>query len=42
MTTVPLPRQKLAARHTTRTARAIIKDVQCRVDVNTLQPSRTP
>ena len=30
------PRQKLAIKHTTRTARALVKDVQYRLDVNTL------
>ncbi|GAB3991737.1 hypothetical protein GCM10028771_12470 [Nocardioides marmoraquaticus] len=37
MTNKPLqPRQKLAIKHTTRTGRALIKDVQYRLDVNTL------
>jgi bifunctional enzyme CysN/CysC/sulfate adenylyltransferase subunit 1 len=37
MTTQPLrPRQKLAIKHTTRTARALVKDIQYRLDVNTL------
>ncbi len=37
MTNAPLrPKQKLAIKHTTRTARALIKDVQYRLDVNTL------
>tara|TARA_R100000365_G_C2743798_1_gene72559 strand:+ start:511 stop:1833 length:1323 start_codon:yes stop_codon:yes gene_type:complete len=37
MTTTPLqPRQKLAIKHTTRTARALVKDVQYRLDVNSL------
>ncbi len=37
MTTVPLqPRQKLAIKHTTRTGRALVKDIQYRLDVNTL------
>jgi sulfate adenylyltransferase large subunit len=37
MTTAPLrPRQKLAIKHTTRTARALVKDIQYRMDVNTL------
>ncbi|WP_300681244.1 GTP-binding protein [Nocardioides sp.] len=37
MTNAPLkPRQKLAIKHTTRSARALIKDVQYRLDVNTL------
>lgn len=37
MTTEPLrPRQKLAIKHTTRTGRAMVKDVQYRLDVNTL------
>jgi sulfate adenylyltransferase large subunit len=37
MTTNPLrPRQKLAFKHTTRTGRALVKDVQYRLDVNTL------
>jgi sulfate adenylyltransferase large subunit len=30
------PRQKLAIKHTTRTARAMVKDIQYRLDVNTL------
>ncbi|TXL62284.1 sulfate adenylyltransferase subunit 1 [Aeromicrobium terrae] len=37
MTNEPLrPRQKLAIKHTTRTARAMISDVKYRLDVNTL------
>ena len=37
MTNRPLqPRQKLAIKHTTRTGRALVKDVQYRLDVNTL------
>ncbi|MBZ5736038.1 50S ribosome-binding GTPase [Nocardioides sp. TRM66260-LWL] len=37
MTTTPLkPRQKLAIKHTTRTARALVKDIQYRLDVNSL------
>ncbi len=37
MTTTPLrPRQKLAIKHTTRMGRALVKDVQYRLDVNTL------
>jgi sulfate adenylyltransferase large subunit len=37
MTTEPLrPRQKLAIKHTTRLGRALVKDVQYRLDVNTL------
>ena len=37
MATAPLrPRQKLAIKHTTRTARALVKDVQYRLDVNSL------
>jgi bifunctional enzyme CysN/CysC/sulfate adenylyltransferase subunit 1 len=37
MTTAPLrPRQKLAIKHTTRMGRALVKDVQYRLDVNTL------
>ncbi|MDQ6687538.1 MAG: sulfate adenylyltransferase, partial [Actinomycetota bacterium] len=37
MTNAPLrPQQKLAIKHTTRTARALVKDVQYRLDVNTL------
>ncbi len=37
MTTTPLkPRQKLAIKQTTRTARALVKDIQYRLDVNTL------
>ncbi|WP_246371524.1 elongation factor 1-alpha C-terminal domain-related protein [Nocardioides pelophilus] len=36
MTTTPLkPRQKLAIKHTTRTGRALVKDIQYRLDVNT-------
>src|SRR3546814_15853041 len=36
MTNEPLrPRQKLAIKHTTRTGRALVKDVQYRMDVNT-------
>ncbi len=31
-----LPRQKLAIKHTTRSARALVKDLQYRLDVNTL------
>ncbi len=30
------PRQKLAIKHTTRTARTIVKDIQYRMDINTL------
>ena len=30
------PRQKLAIKHTTRTGRALVKDIQYRLDVNTL------
>ena len=30
------PRQKLAGKHTTRSSMALIKDVQYRLDVNTL------
>jgi len=37
MTNEPLrPRQKLAIKHTTRMGRALIKDIQYRLDVNTL------
>jgi sulfate adenylyltransferase large subunit len=37
MTNEPLkPRQKLAVKHTTRTGRALIKDIQYRLDINTL------
>jgi sulfate adenylyltransferase large subunit len=37
MTNEPLrPRQKLAIKHTTRSARALIKDIQYRLDINTL------
>jgi len=37
MTNAPLkPRQKLAIKHTTRGARALVKDIQYRLDVNTL------
>jgi sulfate adenylyltransferase subunit 1 (EFTu-like GTPase family) len=37
MATAPLrPRQKLAIKHTTRMARTMIKDVQYRLDVNSL------
>jgi sulfate adenylyltransferase large subunit len=37
MSTNPLqPRQKLAIKHTTRSARALVKDVQYRLDVNSL------
>jgi bifunctional enzyme CysN/CysC/sulfate adenylyltransferase subunit 1 len=37
MTTAPLkPRQKLAIKHTTRTGRALVKDIQYRLDINTL------
>ncbi len=37
MTNEPLrPRQKLAIKHTTRSARALVKDIQYRLDVNTL------
>ncbi|MGH3473967.1 MAG: sulfate adenylyltransferase subunit 1 [Aeromicrobium sp.] len=37
MSAQPLqPRQKLAIKHTTRTARAMVKDIQYRLDVNTL------
>ena len=37
MTPTPLrPRQKLAIKHTTRTARALVKDIQYRLDVNSL------
>ncbi|GAC1385772.1 MAG: hypothetical protein NVSMB48_23390 [Marmoricola sp.] len=37
MATAPLqPRQKLAIKHTTRTGRALVKDINYRLDVNTL------
>ena len=37
MTTQPLrPRQRLAIKHTTRTARAVVRDIQYRLDINTL------
>ncbi|MGI8433296.1 MAG: sulfate adenylyltransferase subunit 1 [Nocardioidaceae bacterium] len=37
MSNTPLqPRQKLAIKHTTRTARALVKDLQYRLDVNSL------
>jgi sulfate adenylyltransferase large subunit len=37
MTTTPLqPRQKLAIKHTTRTGRALVKEISYRLDVNTL------
>jgi len=37
MTNEPLrPRQKLAIKHTTRTGRALVKDIQYRMDINTL------
>jgi bifunctional enzyme CysN/CysC/sulfate adenylyltransferase subunit 1 len=37
MTTEPLrPKQKLAIKHTTRTGRTMVKDIQYRLDVNTL------
>ncbi len=37
MTNTPLqPRQKLAIKHTTRVGRAMVKDIQYRLDVNTL------
>ena len=37
MTNEPLrPRQKLAIKHTTRPGRALVKDIQYRLDVNTL------
>ena len=37
MTNEPLrPRQKLAIKHTTRTGRAMVKDIQYRLDVNSL------
>jgi sulfate adenylyltransferase large subunit len=37
MTNAPLkPRQKLAIKHTTRSARALVKDIQYRLDVNSL------
>jgi bifunctional enzyme CysN/CysC/sulfate adenylyltransferase subunit 1 len=37
MTTEPLrPKQKLAIKHTTRAGRALVKDIQYRLDVNTL------
>ncbi len=37
MTTTPLrPRQKLAIKHTTRTGRALVKEIQYRLDINSL------
>jgi bifunctional enzyme CysN/CysC/sulfate adenylyltransferase subunit 1 len=37
MTNAPLrPRQKLAIKHTTRSARVMVKDIQYRLDVNSL------
>ena len=37
MTNAPLrPRQKLAIKHTTRTGRALVKDIQYRLDINSL------
>jgi bifunctional enzyme CysN/CysC/sulfate adenylyltransferase subunit 1 len=37
MTNEPLkPRQKLAVKHTTRTGRALVKDIQYRLDINSL------
>lgn len=37
MTREPLrPRQKLAIKHTTRSARAVVKDIQYRLDINSL------
>ena len=37
MTDEPLrPRQRIAVKHTTRTVRAVVKDLQYRLDVNTL------
>jgi bifunctional enzyme CysN/CysC/sulfate adenylyltransferase subunit 1 len=37
VTNEPLtPRQKLAIKHTTRTGRAMVKDIQYRLDVNSL------
>jgi sulfate adenylyltransferase subunit 1 (EFTu-like GTPase family) len=37
MTNAPLkPRQKLAIKHTTRSGRAMVKDIQYRLDINTL------
>jgi bifunctional enzyme CysN/CysC len=42
MTNTPLrPRAKLAIKHTTRTARALVKDIQYRLDVNTLHRDQT-
>jgi bifunctional enzyme CysN/CysC/sulfate adenylyltransferase subunit 1 len=42
MATAPLrPRQKLAIKHTTRMARTMIKDVQYRLDVNSLHRDET-
>ena len=42
MATTPLKaRQKLAIKHTTRTARALVKDLQYRLDVNTLHRDQT-
>ena len=42
MTDQPLqPRQKIIVKHTTRSARAMIKDIQYRLDVNTLHRDET-
>ena len=42
MTDEPLrPRQKLAVKHTTRSVRAVVKALQHRLDVNTLEPDDT-
>ena len=43
MVPTPLkPRQKLAIKHTTRTARAMVKDIHYRLDVNTLHRDQEP
>lgn len=42
MATTPLrPRQKLAIKHTTLNARALVKDIQYRLDINTLHRDQT-
>ena len=43
MTDAPLvPGQKLAIKHTTRSARTVVKDVQYRLDINTLHRDEDP
>lgn len=43
MSTTPLKqRQKLAIKHTTRTARALVKDIQYRLDINSLHRDQAP